>query len=103
MGSRFETIPAWRTEPSFRSRLGYWLALSGAPCYETNVALLDTEDPVTYTNTVGPVDNTGMPTEFWPAGAGCNIEPISDWEHVGERPSMISTWNGKFQRPDERV
>ena len=82
---------------------GYWVALSGAPSPEANMALVDTSDRAVLAAVVRRVQDSGLPTLVVLAGAGRDGEPGTGWQHVGDMPFMALALGGQQLRPDGRV
>lgn len=82
---------------------GYWVALSGAPSPDANVALVDTSDAAVLAAVVGQVQDSGLPTLIMLAGSGRGAELGGGWQNVGEMPFMAIALAGARLRPDGRV
>ncbi|MGA2803588.1 MAG: hypothetical protein ABSF89_04240 [Acidimicrobiales bacterium] len=82
---------------------GYWVALSGAPSPDANMALVDTSDPAVLAAVVGQVQDSGLPTLIMLAGSGRRGEIGTGWQNVGDMPFMAIALVGAHLRPDGRV
>jgi GNAT superfamily N-acetyltransferase len=82
---------------------GYWVALSGAPSPDANMALVDTDDATVLAAVVGQVRDSGLPTLIMLAGSGRGGELGGAWQNVGDMPFMALALDGARLRPDQRV
>jgi hypothetical protein len=82
---------------------GYWVALSGAPSPDANMALVDSSDPAVLATVLRQIQDSGFPMLFMLAGAGRRSELSAGWQHVGETPFMAFALAGTHPRPDGRV
>ena len=79
---------------------GYWLALSGAPSPDLNVAFVDSGDPTVLEHALRVTEGSGFPSLFVLAGACRDSDLGARWQHVGEMPFMIRTLQGEDLRLD---
>lgn len=73
----------------------YWIAMSGAPSADANVALLQTNDPGVLGHVLGVVDAMSVPTTLVLAGSALALELGDAWRHQGDMPLMaisLATW-----------
>ncbi len=82
---------------------GYWIALSGAPSPDMNMALVSAAGADVAARTLERVTDSGTPTLFMLAGACLSFELPTPWQHVGDVPFMASTLDGEYLRSDPRV
>jgi GNAT superfamily N-acetyltransferase len=82
---------------------GYWVALSGAPSPDANMALVDTGDSGVLAAVVRRIEDAGLPTLIILAGAGRGAQPGTGWQHVGDMPFMAFALDGARLHPDGRV
>jgi hypothetical protein len=82
---------------------GYWVALSGAPVDDANMALVDRSDPATLEKAVGLVERAGFPTLFMLAGGGREADLGAGWKRAGDAPFMSCWLSGARLRRDSRV
>jgi len=82
---------------------GYWVALSGAPSPDANMALVDSSAPAVLATVLQQIQDSGFPTLCMLAGAGRRSELGAGWQHVGEMPFMAFALAGTHPRPDGRV
>jgi hypothetical protein len=80
-----------------------WVALSGAPSPDANMALVDSSDPAVLATVLRQIQDSGFPMLFMLAGAGRRSELSAGWQHVGETPFMAFALAGTHPRPDGRV
>lgn len=82
---------------------GYWMALSGAPSPDMNLALVSDGGPATVDRVLQRITDSGIPTLFMLAGAcqSATLEP--PWRHVGEMPFMASALHAEHLAADPRV
>jgi hypothetical protein len=82
---------------------GYWLALSGAPSPDLNVAFVDSGDPTVLAHALRVTEGSGYPSLFVLAGDCRDSDLGGQWQHVGEMPFMIRDLYGDDLRLDSRV
>ncbi|MGA3353070.1 MAG: GNAT family N-acetyltransferase [Acidimicrobiales bacterium] len=82
---------------------GYWVALSGAPSPDLNVALFDTTDPATIERAMRRVEEAGLPTFVMQAGAGLGVDLGPRWHHVADMAFMAFALDDRPLRADSRV
>jgi GNAT superfamily N-acetyltransferase len=82
---------------------GYWVALSGAPSPELNMALVASAEPAAIATTLRKVEESGYPTLFMLAGGSRHSELGAPWQHVGDMPFMASAMSEEHLTRDERV
>jgi len=82
---------------------GYWLALSGAPSPDLNVAFVDSSDPAVLAHALQRTERSGFPSLFSLAGPCRDAELGPPWQHVGEMPFMARPLDGENLRLDSRV
>jgi GNAT superfamily N-acetyltransferase len=89
--------------PVVDRRAGYWLALSGAPSPDMNMALVSGGGRATVDKVLEQVTGSRTPTLFMLAG-DCQGEVLGEpWEHVGDMPFMRSDLSPEHLAPDPRV
>lgn len=82
---------------------GYWMALSGAPSPDLNMALVSSGGAPAVAAVLDRVTNSGIPTLFMLAGE-CQSEVLSEpWDQVGEMPFMASALTSDQLVSDPRV
>jgi GNAT superfamily N-acetyltransferase len=82
---------------------GYWVALSGAPSPDANMALVDSNDSAVLASALRQVEDSGFPTLFMLAGPGRRRELGTSWRYVGDMPFMARALAGTDQLADRRV
>lgn len=82
---------------------GYWVALSGAPSPDANMALADTSEAAAVAAALSIVEQEGYPTLFMLAGDARAAVLGPSWRHVGEMPFMTVSLKGDAQGIDPRV
>ena len=82
---------------------GYWVALSGAPSPDANMALVDSDDSALLASVLGKVHESGFPTLFVLAGDGRRGRLGTPWQYTGDMPFMAFALTGSDLRPDSRV
>lgn len=82
---------------------GYWLALSGAPSADLNVAFVDSGDPAVLAHALQRTERSGFPSLFSLAGPSRDADLGPGWQHVGEMPLMARGLDGESLGLDSRV
>ena len=82
---------------------GYWMAFSGAPSPDANMALVDSGDSALLATVLELVHESGFPTLFMLAGEGRRARLGVPWQHAGDMPFMALALVGSDLRPDRRV
>lgn len=88
MGAGFSSMV---TDPAFaRVEEGWWLALTGAPSPDVNMALVHRDDPDALSQALALVGAAGCPALLMFAGSGRGLTSglPQGWQDVGEMPIM---------------
>ena len=89
--------------PVFDLGEGYWMALSGAPSPDMNMALVSSGGTSAVAGVLDRVTESGIPTLFMLAG-DCRSEALGEpWTQVGEMPFMTSDLDPVYLTSDRRV
>ena len=104
--ARWAQVPARSSLPTevvWRARGPDWIALSGTPSPDANMALVDTSDTEVLTAVVGQIRDSGLPTLIILAGSARGGELGGGWRNVGDMPCMAIALGGARPRSDGRV
>ena len=82
---------------------GYWVALSGAPSADANMALVDRDDAAVRSRVLHVVATSGAPTLLIQAGDAARTPLGEGWAPLGEMPFMASPLPDEHLRRDDRV
>lgn len=82
---------------------GYWLALSGVPSVDMNMALVSSGGTADVDKVLALVATSEIPTLFMLAGSGPSEELKAPWQFAGEIPFMASSLGSEHLRADARV
>ena len=82
---------------------GYWIAQSGVPSVDMNMALVSSGGPEHVDKVLGLVAQSEIPTLFMVADSGLSTEIEAPWQFVGEMPFMASSLDSEHLRADARV
>ena len=91
------------TSPVIDRGEGYWIALSGAPSPDMNMALVSRGGQVVVADTLDRVTESGIPTLFMLAGEFQTYVLGEPWKLVGEMPFMASALASEHLVSDTRV
>src|ERR1017187_208149 len=80
---------------------GYWVALSGAPGPDANMALDDSSDPAVLATVLRQIQDSGFPRcSCWPAPAA-TASSAPDGSTSGISPSLLLPWPGPTRSPTD--
>jgi len=103
MGRAAEAIMRGGPTPVVDRGEGYWIALSGAPGPDMNMALVSSGGAYAVAAVLDRVTGTGIPTLFMLAGACRSEVPGEPWTEVGHMPFMASALAPDHLASDPRV
>jgi len=103
MGRSAGSLLAAGPRPVAAAGPGFWLALSGAPALDANLALVDTDDPGVRDGVLAAVVDAAVPTTMMLAGAAIGVDLGSDWTRAGAMPFMRTSLGGGSGVSDPRV
>ena len=89
--------------PVIEAGEGYWLAQSGVPSVDMNVALVSGGGPEAVDKILALVEQSEIPTLFMVAGSVLATELEPPWLVAGELPFMASSLDAVHLRADARV
>ncbi|MDE3094318.1 MAG: hypothetical protein KGJ47_11120, partial [Acidobacteriota bacterium] len=81
MGESLALLSSVGPRPHHQLGDHYWIAMSGAPSADANVALLQTNDPGVLGHVLGVVDAMSVPTTLVLAGSALALELGDAWRH----------------------
>jgi GNAT superfamily N-acetyltransferase len=100
-------IGPWLDHPEMVHRVdeGCWLALSGLPSPDVNMALVADGDPAVLAGALEEIDAVGAPALVLLAGDGRSsaLDLADTWMSVGEMPMMAIDLESAVRRADARV
>ena len=89
--------------PFIEAGEGYWLAQSGLPSVDMNMALVSSGGPEELATVLALVEQSEIPTLFMVADSGPSEDLEAPWQFVGEMPFMASSLDSEHLRADARV
>ena len=103
MGESLALLSSVGPRPHREHGTGYWIAMSGVPSPDANVAFVETNDPGVLRHVLGVVDVMSLPTTLVLAGSALALELGDTWQHQGDMPLMEISLSTRDVVRDSRV